>query len=135
MHVGLPHFLQLDLSSKRKISSGLLVRDMRRSFSQRMVCNGVIADRWMHRQQNGMAIDASFVLRAGHHQFALVNAFQALQLCGDLLQAVSGTAEDDDLQAQIVCQMDVRVARGRTSTGWRSSPAKTAIGGSRFWSS
>jgi len=27
------------------------------------------------------------------------------------------------------------VARGRTSTGWRSSPAKTAIGGSRFWSS
>jgi len=28
-----------------------------------------------------------------------------------------------------------RVARGRTSTGWRSSPAKTAIGGSRFWSS
>ena len=31
MHVGLPHFLQLDLSSSFRISMGLLVRDMRHS--------------------------------------------------------------------------------------------------------
>ena len=45
---------------------------------------------------------------AGHDQFALVNAFLSLELGRDLLQPFRRSAEDNDLQAQVVRQMHMR---------------------------